>query len=159
MYGYELLLTELHMGGHLEALDAVTLAVLMTSVVYEPRPRMLPPKRQGISKRLAALCQEPLARIHQEEARFNIHPRTKVPAFHLAAAMEAWMHLTPFAKIARLCEVDEGEIVRYFRMAIQLLRQLREAPGVAPHVAAHAGRALERINRDVVDAEAQLRMG
>ena len=69
------------------------------------------------------------------------------------------MQKTPFNRLMQLADADEGELVRYFRMTIQLLRQLREAPTAEPHLCEMAGRAIARINRDVVDAEAQLRLG
>ncbi|MBI1992122.1 MAG: DEAD/DEAH box helicase, partial [Candidatus Omnitrophica bacterium] len=40
VYGYELLLTELHSAGRLAELDALALAILVAAAVYEPRPRM-----------------------------------------------------------------------------------------------------------------------
>ena len=159
VYGYELLVTELYTRGALAALDSVSLAVLMAALVYEPRPRMGPAKAHHLSKRLAELCREPLARIHKEEARFGISPRTKSPAHHLSYAMEAWMANAPFERITRLCDVDEGELVRYFRMSVQLLRQLSEMPVGDPALRATAEKAMRRVNRDVIDAEAQLRLG
>ena len=159
VYGYELLLTELHAQRGLAALDPVALAVLMAGLVYEPRPTSPPPKSHRLSKRLSELCREPLGRIHKEEARCHIYPKTKAPAFHLSYAMEAWMHQAPFERITKLCDVDEGEIVRYFRMAVQLLRQLAEMPAGDAALKAAAQHAFRRINRDVIDAEAQLRLG
>ena len=159
LYGYELLLTELHTAQQLAALDPTALAILLLAIVFEPKPRSLPPKSHRISKRLAHLCQEPLAHIHQQETRWHIHPRTKTPAFHLAHAMDAWMTGEPFDRLTKLCDVDDGEIVRYFRMTVQLLRQLTEAPSGDLTLQSRARKALGRINRDVVDAEAQLRMG
>jgi superfamily II RNA helicase len=159
VYGYELLLTELHEHGHLSQLDPVRLAVLMTAIVYEPKPRMLAPKLQHRSKEMSELCKEPLLRIHKEERRCQITPLTKAPAFHLTQALEAWMTQAPFEKVSALCEVDEGEIVRYFRMAVQLLRQLAESPVSETTLRDNARATLHRINRGVVDAEAQLRLG
>ncbi len=159
VYGYELLLTELHAQRRLTALDPVALAVLLTAVVYEPRPGAAMSRSHHLSKRLAALCREPLAHIHKEETRFRIAPKTKSPSFHLSHAMEAWMGTAPFDRITRLCDVDEGEIVRYFRMAVQLLRQLAEMPAGDAALRAAAEKAMRRINRDVIDAEAQLRLG
>ena len=159
LYGYELLLSELKVAGHLHALDPVTLAVLIVAIVYEPRPGQQPSKRRRMGKRLDALCREPLARIHQAERHFHIAPRTKAPSFTLTDAMEAWMHQHPFERIISLAGVDEGEVVRYFRMTVQLLRQLMEAPSADSTLRHTAERALGRVNRDVVDAEAQLRMG
>ena len=159
VYGYELLVTELYAQQRLAALDPVALAVLMSAMVYEPRPATPPPKAHQLSKRLAELCREPLVRIHKEETRFRISPKTKSPAFHLSYAMEAWMGHSPFERITNLCDVDDGEIVRYFRMTVQLLRQLSETPAGDAALRARAETAFRRINRDVIDAEAQLRLG
>ena len=73
--------------------------------------------------------------------------------------MEQWSQGQPFDKVVQLGGVDEGELVRYFRMAIQLLRQLSRAPVVVERLRLAAGAGLARINRDVVDAEQQLRRG
>ncbi len=159
LYGYELLLTELHVEQHLEALDPPTLAVLLSAIVYEPRPGLRLPKTHRLTKRLEDLCEEPLARIHEVEGAFRIHPKSKAPHFQLAAAMEAWFHGAAFARLTKLCEVDEGEIVRYFRMTVQLLRQLLDSPAADAALRRKAQGALARINRDVVDAEQQLRLG
>jgi len=43
-------------------------------------------------------------------------------------------------------------------MIVQLLRQLRAIPGVSPALRAATSRALTAINRDVVDAEQELRL-
>jgi len=69
------------------------------------------------------------------------------------------MSHAPFDRLTKLCDVDEGEIVRYFRMSVQLLRQLAEMPSTDAALQATAQKALRRINRDVIDAEAQLRLG
>ncbi len=159
VYGYELLLTELYTRGALSPLDPLSLAILMAAVVYEPRPRSLPPKPHRLGKQLRELCEEPLGRIHKEETRFRVGPKTKVPAFHLSHALDAWMSNAPFERLTKLCDVDEGEIVRYFRMTVQLLRQLSETPAGDDTLRTTAQKALRRINRDVIDAEAQLRLG
>ena len=135
------------------------LAVLLSAAAYEPRPGLRLPKSHRMSKRLEELCEEPLRRIHHTEQTFRIAPKSKAPHFQLGPAMEAWFHGAPFAKLTRLCEVDEGEIVRYFRMSVQLLRQLTETPAADPDVRRKAQLALVRVNRDVVDAEQQFRLG
>ena len=98
-------------------------------------------------------------RIHKAERQFGVMPCTKVPEFHLSQAMQTWMGRAPFGKLARLCEADEGEIVRYFRMTVQLLRLLGEMPAADERLRVTARKAVRRINRDVIDAEAQLRLG
>ncbi len=158
LYGYELLLTELHTRGLMDSLDGPALAVLLVGIVYEPRPGLILPKRTNMARRLESLCEEPLAQIHQVETQFRIRPESKSPHFQMATAMEAWFHGAAFARLTKLCEADEGEIVRYFRMTVQLLRQLLETPGADERLRKKAHLALTRINRDVVDAEQQLRL-
>lgn len=159
LYGYELLLTELYSQGHLSLLDSLSLAILVAAIVYEPRPTATHPKRHRYDKRLRTLCEEVLVRIHKEEARLHIYPKTKAPAFHLSHALDAWMQGSPFYQLTKYCDVDEGEIVRYFRMSVQLLRQLSESPESNLQLSQSARKAMQRINRDVIDAEIQLRMG
>ena len=62
-----------------------------------------------------------------------------------------------FKDLERFTDVDEGEIIRHFRMVIQLLRQLRQAPQVSESLRNTARSAIGKINRDLVDAEKQLR--
>ncbi len=159
LYGYELLFTELHNRALLDDLDPPALAVLLVAAVYEPRPGLRLMKSHRLSKRLEELCEAPLMHIHQAERTHRIKPLSKAPHFQLAPAMEAWFHGAPFSRLLKLCEVDEGEIVRYFRMTVQLLRQLMETRHADPSLHRKASLALERINRDVVDAEQQLRLG
>jgi len=52
---------------------------------------------------------------------------------------------------------DEGEVVRNFRMVIQLLRELMHAPHSPEALRKTTTRAIDLINRDIVDAEKQLR--
>ncbi len=159
MYGYELLLTELHTTQQFEALDPPALAVLLVAVVYEARPGLRLAKFHRLAKHLEHLCEGPMARIYRVEQTYRISPKSKAPNFQLATAMEAWFHGAEFARLTKLCEVDEGEIVRYFRMTVQLLRQLSETPGTDAKLRRKAQLALTRVNRDVIDAEQQLRMG
>jgi len=157
MYGYELLLAEMLEGGYLEMLDETRLSALLAALVYEPRKNATEPKLApqiaGVEKKAMSY----LARIHQLEGAHKIYPPTKFPYFHLAPAIEAWVGGVSFADLGRHTDVDEGEIIRYLRMVIQLLRQLKQAPQVSERLRATADSALKKIDRDVVDAERQLK--
>ena len=63
-------------------------------------------------------------RIKHKEQRYRIYPFSKLPYYHLSVCMEAWLRGTSFDKILRLTDTDEGEIVRYFRMSVQILREI-----------------------------------
>ena len=158
MYGYELLLGELAEGRVLESLGAVPLAMLLVALVFEPRKIDQPPTYAATIKTLERRCEQYLKRVHRAEREFGIYPRTKAPHFHLAGSIELWMRSATFDKLMKQTLVDEGEVVRYFRMVIQLLRQLLQAPNTPESLRQAATDAMRRINRDVVDAERQLRI-
>ncbi len=157
MYGYELLLSEMLEGGYLETLNEPSLAVLLCSLVFEPRKKqvcgVLPGNLNAIEKNASKYLQHVLAK----EALHKIFPPTRGPQMHLAQAMEAWVGGATFHELGRHTDVDEGEIIRYFRMVIQLLRQLKQAPRVSNKLRETAAKAQRLINRDLVDAEKQLR--
>ncbi len=68
-----------------------------------------------------------------------------------------WFAGASFPKISQYCPIDEGEIVRYFRMAIQVLREINTSSAITDSLKRKISDCLRKINRDVVDAEKQLR--
>ena len=157
MYGYELLLSEMLEDGYLETLNETRLSTLLVALVFEPRKNQDCPKLPSNIESVEKKSLSYLRKIHMLETMHKIYPLTKFPQFHLAAALEAWLGGCAFKDLSRHTEVDEGEIIRYFRMVIQLLRQLKQAPQVSDDLRKTAGTALQKINRDLVDAERQLR--
>ncbi len=157
MYGYELLLSEMLEEGYLNTMNEVTLSCLLCSLVFDPRKNQLQPHLSPELGNLEKKAMWFLRKVHAKEAAHKIFPHTKQPYFHLAKALEAWIHGTPFHELVKHTDVDEGEIIRYFRMTIQLLRQMKVAPQVSDSLRAAAKEAIHKINRDLVDAEKQLR--
>jgi superfamily II RNA helicase len=158
IYGYELMLSEMHESSFLDDLGEVELAVVLSSLVYEPRKgEHQLPARPAIS-RLVRACDSTFHFVHRKESKFKVRPHTKAPHFQLAAAMEAWANGQPFEKTVETAKIDEGELVRHFRMVMQLLRQLREVPHSSEALKKTAAGAFARLNRGVVDAEKQLRI-
>ncbi len=158
LFGYELLLSEMHAAGVLESLDEFRLSILLSGLVFEPRKGDHPPSLTRQHEKLLNTAEYTAAMIHRKESKFKILPYTKLPHFHLAAAVEAWARGASFDKLFRLTTADEGELIRYFRMVIQLLREVWSAPHASQHLQATARRARQLMNRDIVDAEKQLRV-
>ena len=157
IYGYELLLSELFKAGILDRLNGVDLSILMLALVYEPRrgrPAVRLPHR---FRSMEEEAQGILEKIHREERRLRITPMTKGPAFDLSAGMERWIGGADFDKVVELVDMAEGELIRYLRMTVQLLRALAAARIANPALRDKAGKLLPRINRAEVDAEAELR--
>ena len=158
IYGYELFLSELFELGMLERLGLIDLGMLLLALVYEPRRSGGPPLHLTHHLRdLADPAYQVLEAIHREERKLRISPLTKGPAFHLSAAMERWIAGAAFDRTVETAQAAEGELIRYFRMTVQLCRALAAAPAASKSLKDKAGTLLRRINRDQVDAEAELR--
>ncbi|MFH1459353.1 MAG: hypothetical protein ABIG64_03140, partial [Candidatus Omnitrophota bacterium] len=157
VYGYELILAELYEQNIFEQLDEFGLGVIAVSTVFEPRKNQELLNISKSTRRIRALCAELHEKIKNQEAHARIYPFSKAPYFHLALAMEYWLNGTAFSKILRFTDTDEGEVVRYFRMAIQILREIRDNPISSTLLKSRIRETIRVINRDVVDAEKQLR--
>ncbi|MCX7846540.1 MAG: DEAD/DEAH box helicase [bacterium] len=158
MFGYELYLSELFERGLLDRFSAHELAFALSCLVYEPR-RGVPQPRQ-IPAQFGWVVRE-LERTHRViaalEDRHDIEPVAPPPHPQLGGALDVWLKGGGFERAVEVSAVDEGELVRYFRMIIQLLRQLAQAPHTSDKLRGSAREARELIDRGVVDAERQLR--
>ena len=158
VYGYELILSELFERGVFEGLDEVGLGTLAVAAVFEPRRNQ---HMTGLSKEaqeLKNICDRLYDSVRHRESRYGIYPLSKVPHFNLTKATEGWIHGLKFSRILQLTDTDEGEVIRYFRMAIQILREVKDAP-ISSELSQKISKAIHLMNRDVIDAEKQLREG
>jgi ATP-dependent RNA helicase DOB1 len=157
MYSYELQTGEIFQEGLLQSLDTKQLAILISALVYEPRKGQtrppLSPKIKKLSKQLNKITRN----IYRTEKKHNIFPQSKRFYFHLSKITSLWFDGIKFHKLGNFTDIDEGEIVRYFRMNIQILRELKSFEGFKPDFKQKINQILTRINRDMVDAEKQLR--
>ncbi len=160
IYGYELQTTEFFYCGLMDKLDEVALAMLVIGVIFEPRGgrRQPSPRGGGRAAGLSKSTRPILARIHRLEHKYRVGDITKPPSFALAPAVHAWANGCSFDRAMELSEADEGEVVRYLRMGIQLLREIGGAPGATQALSKKTRAAVRRLKRDVVDAEKQMRV-
>ena len=159
VYGYELILSELYEENILEQLDEFGLGMIAAATVFEPRKNQRVPIISKSAKNIRSVCEEIYERIKHREHRYRIYPFSKSCCFHLSSCMEAWLRGTAFDKILRFTDTDEGEVVRYFRMSVQILREINDAKVSSHLLRQKIGETIRVINRDVVDAEKQLREG
>jgi superfamily II RNA helicase len=159
VYGYELILSELYDKQILEQLEEFGLGIIATAAVFEPRKNQRQPILSKTSRRIRAVCEEVYEDIKQKERRYRIYPFSKAPAFHLSLSVEAWLRGTNFTKILQFTDTDEGEVIRYFRMAVQILREINSGQVSSYVLKERLKETIRMINRDIVDAEKQLREG
>ena len=111
------------------------------------------------NRRMLAACEDMCEEIKHRESRCRIYPFSKLPYFNLANAVEAWIKGEDFEKILQFTDTDEGEVVRYLRMAMQILKEVGDAGVASLALKEKIRNTVRAINRDVVDAEKQLREG
>ncbi|MCK4520117.1 MAG: hypothetical protein KAT96_03040, partial [Candidatus Omnitrophica bacterium] len=156
VYSFELAIGELFEAGYLDRLDEEDLFVLIIALVYEPRKGE---KKPGLNKKTRALkrgIDEFIRDIHKEERHFRIYPLSKKFFFYLSDACRMWFAGTSFLKISQFCPIDEGEIVRYFRMGIQVLREIHSSEAISEPLKKKISNCLKKVNRDIIDAQKQL---
>ena len=156
LYGYELPLSELHDRGIIENLHPEELGILAISSVFEPRKNSSMPPLSKQTKRLRNLTDESTKHIHRIEKRNDMRDLSKKHHYHLSPCIEAWMNQCKFSDLFKYTDVDEGEIIRYFRMGVQILRELLDTPA-SVKLKEKIRKAIYLINRDIIDAETQLR--
>jgi superfamily II RNA helicase len=156
IYGYELSLGELYDKRILENLSESELGIVCLALVFEPRKHSVLPKLNKLAKSLKNITDNTLHNIEKSEKRLKIRPLSKKYHFHLSNCLEAWMRNENFDRILGYTDVDEGEIIRYFRMAVQILRELLDTP-CSEGFKSKIYKLINIINRGIIDAERQLR--
>ena len=160
IYGYEVQLTQLLFNGFFERLTEDEINCLMVAIVSEPR-------KDGYFKRLKderlldilyAVNSE-IAFIQQLESKHKVTEITPILELRLCTAMLAWSGGCAFDQLEKYAHLDAGDFVRTFRLVIDQLRQIRRAMTAHTALVDKLNRCIEKINRDVVDAERQLRIG
>ena len=73
--------------------------------------------------------------------------------------MLAWSDGCEFEELHKYADLADGDFVRSFRLVIDFLRQTRRAMAGHATLLDKLDQCITKINRDVVDAERQLRMG
>jgi ATP-dependent RNA helicase HelY len=158
--GYELQVTELCFGGLLETLPVDALAIVIVGLVYEERRRGEAPWTSSkLHGNVRSAVQREIHALVVKAADHQLAGSIKMPDWGLAAATQAWLSGASFDELIDNADVTPGDIVRTFRMAVQLMRQIRRAIDPAWDLHERLGRAMDALNRDVVDARRQLELG
>ncbi len=158
--GYELQVTELLFGGVLRQLSEEELNVVFSAITYESKKsdwhrNFESPRQRWLRK----LCYQKVDPILQGEDRCDLEDRTKELDFRLASAVNAWSKGCDWAVLESHTSASDGDLVRSFRLTLQLMRNTLYALPRGDPLRDKMHEAVSRMNRDVVDAERQLRLG
>jgi superfamily II RNA helicase len=160
LYGFELQIAEMLAGGDFEALPPKALAVVFVGLVHEERrgsPESRPPARLfGGLRRHVDRKLDGLAGI---EASHGLPPSIKLPDWGLTEAIVRWFEGADFEEVCDSSGSPPGDVCRVFRMALQLMRQVRRTLDPRDDLVDRIEAAIEAVNRDEVDARRQLELG
>ncbi len=161
IYGYEIQVTQLLFKGFFDKLSEDELNVLAMAIVCEEKKDWGYYKKLGDKgiKKLLRTADREIEAIQILEGRYQVDPMTPKLVTQLSTAMLAWSQGCEFETLPQYVNLADGDFVRAFRLVIDLLRQVRRAVVGHDSLLDKVDRCLDKINRDVVDAERQLRAG
>ncbi|MCD6080957.1 MAG: DEAD/DEAH box helicase [Candidatus Omnitrophica bacterium] len=157
IFGYELIISELWERNYFENLSWKDLGVVICATVTEVRPGEKMPRLDKRTKKLKTELEQTARKIQKIERKFKIYPQIKTPHFQLANAIKGWVEGKRFGEILELTHSDEGEIIRNFRMTIQVLRDMNQEI-ISENLRNKIQKLFTTLNRDLIDAEWQLKI-
>ena len=158
LYGHELVATELIFSGLLDELPPTSLAVLLMATLYESRePNRLTPGDREAAQHLMEPARGPLTHVQDTEERLALEDVTPDYNFGLSGVTAVWAQGAEFDHLLTMTDTQEGHLVRDFRRLVLLMRQMLGVCRGRELLCAHLAEGIRSINRDVVDAERQLR--
>ena len=160
IYGYELQITQLLYSGFFERMTEDEINCLLITIVSEPRKDGYFKKLKE-KKMLSILgdATNEIMHIRKLEDKLNVTELVPFLETRLCTAMLAWSRGCSFDKLPEYADIDDGDFVRSFRLVIDQLRQIRRSMTGHTTLTEKLNRCIGKINRDIVDAERQLRIG
>ncbi len=158
--GWELETTELLFSGAIENQPPRALACVFLALVWEERRRFV--DSRGAGRFLGALrddVERAIRRLVHAASEEGLEESIRTPDWGLTEALDDWYRGATLAEIEARVDATPGDIVRAFRMAVQLMRQVRHAIDPDWDLWEQLGAAMEAIDRDEVDARRQLESG
>jgi superfamily II RNA helicase len=157
--GYEIHVAELFAWDFFRNLDEDRLVLLFTAIVFEPRRYEYHSKaRRELVRELKDEANKVISGFQRKERQRGLDDTIRDLNFDMSQPAFAWASGCRFEELRNYTDLSDGDLVRTFRLVIQLMRQARKAIK-SGDLRERLGRCMERINRDVVDAERQLQLG
>jgi superfamily II RNA helicase len=160
IYGYEVQITESSFDEYLHRLDPDQINVLIMAIVFESKKDCwYSEMEEGIINSIILGPSRRLEKIRKREEALEVDTPLKELDANLSAATYAWSSGCEFDELADYTDATPGDLVRYFRMVSDMLRQTGRAISHDDALIGKLNLCISKINRDVVDAERQLRAG
>jgi superfamily II RNA helicase len=160
IYGYELQVTELFFDGYFHRLEPDWINIIVTAIVFESKRDCW--YKMMEKSVISSVISDPILKIKRVieiENSLGIEPKMKELDTKLSLAAYEWSNGCEFNELEKFTDAPPGDLVRYFRLASDLLRQIKRVVSTDDSLFHKINDCISRINRDVVDAERQLRAG
>jgi superfamily II RNA helicase len=132
----------------------------MVAVVFEERKGDASAHLEpGILQEIKHLSEWKIREFRRIEFDAGLTELVKEPDFRMAGPTYLWAQGGSLEEVRETTTVSDGDLVRNFRMAIQLMRQIRGQLKGEPELQDRFAAAIEMMNRDEVDAKRQLELG
>ncbi len=160
IFGYELQVTELLFDGIFHRLDPDLMSVLIMAIVFESKRDVWYTKMEkSVIKPVISGPTRRIWGIKEREEALGIDIPLKELDTKLSATVYEWSKGCEFSELEDYTDAPPGDLVRYFRLGSDLLRQMRRVVSTDDPLFGKINLCISKINRDVVDAERQLRAG
>ncbi|MBC8233426.1 hypothetical protein H8E77_28085, partial [bacterium] len=158
IHGYELQTTELLFDGYFDLLNEVQLNILATAIIFESRDDTFYKEIDQKSLDIAfADLDKRIQRLQYRQTEYGIATPIKRLDASLSSVVNAWSKECEFEELSKYTDATDGDIVRAFRLSINLLRQIERAIPQDALLREKIVNCIARMKRGVVDAELQLR--
>ncbi len=155
IHGYELPVTELWRSRLFEKLNYKDLIYITLALVYEPSSRESEIITHKRSQYLSKVTHSITKKIKNIEKKKGVGEESNSFNFQLSEAVELWIKNESFYYSVFVSDRDPGDLVRYFRMTSQILRELRKSD-ISEKMNGKLDKALNILNRDIIDPNKEL---
>jgi len=152
--GYEIQAAQLYFTRCFDKLSPEQICVLLGAVIAEPKKKACASDELPEMFRVVNEGEKVIHKLREKELKFGIKNEINLLEFSFTAMTFAWVSGCDLKKIGTF-GVPEGDVIRHFRMIVQLLKTIKlsiEDPVTIENLNA----AMRLLNRDAVDAEAEL---
>ena len=145
IYNREVLVTELFYSELYKDLSDIELSIIVGSIAYEPRKKdyFQFPKDKRIVKRIQGLISG------NSFVASKINNQTLM---RLTKLIKRWCEGCEFSELLDYTNLDEGDIIRFFRQMIDVERQIMKA-STDEELRYKIGRCIDLVQRDVVKVD------
>ncbi len=155
LHGYELPMAEIKKHGLLDRFSPADLVYFTLALVFEPSGRKLQTPDHKRSKYLKKLTNPVINKIEALEKIHGIPGESVSLNFDLTYAANLWIKGENFYTSVNTADIDPGDLLRYFRMSSQILRELMKTE-INEETKKRVKTALSFLRKGLIDADREL---